>query len=413
MRIKILAVVTLCLFAAGAALAQEEIEGAGTTNYVSVFTGSHRIGNSRIFQSPSGNIGIGTLGPDSTLNVVNPSNSFTADGLAPYAIHAILTNSTIQFSSAILGEATVADGIASGVIGVTSSVGGGGVIGVANLPTGWTSSYASGTGGFSDSPQGRGVFGVNTVTASAGGAGVRGFASATTGPVYGVIGSVESSPVNPDAVGIQASGFNAFRALSQTCQSPPNDLVCTPLAGTAGLFGVGTGGNILVGLAGNPGIAVFRVDSNGTVHANGGFQPFGADFAESVAVKGVADQYAPGDLLVIDPSGQRRLSLSQTPYSTLVAGIYSTQPGVLASQHRVLEALPKNEVPLAVVGIVPCRVTAENGPIVAGDLLVTSSVPGHAMKGTDRSKMLGAVVGKALEPLEEGKGVIQVLVTLQ
>ena len=49
----------------------------------------------------------------------------------------------------------------------------------------------------------------------------------------------------------------------------------------------------------------------------------------------------------------------------------------------------------------------------AGDLLVTSSTPGHAMKGTDRSRMLGAVVGKALEPLAAGKGVIQVLVTLQ
>jgi hypothetical protein len=35
------------------------------------------------------------------------------------------------------------------------------------------------------------------------------------------------------------------------------------------------------------------------------------------------------------------------------------------------------------------------------------------MKGTDRARMLGAVVGKALEPLSEGKGTIQVLVTLQ
>jgi hypothetical protein len=46
-------------------------------------------------------------------------------------------------------------------------------------------------------------------------------------------------------------------------------------------------------------------------------------------------------------------------------------------------------------------------------MLVASSTPGHAMKGTDRSKVLGAVVGKALEPLREGKGVVQVLVTLQ
>lgn len=68
---------------------------------------------------------------------------------------------------------------------------------------------------------------------------------------------------------------------------------------------------------------------------------------------------------------------------------------------------------MAVVGIVPCKVSTENGEIQVGDLLVASSTPGYAMKGTDRSKMLGAVVGKALEPLHEGKGVVQVLVTLQ
>ena len=61
----------------------------------------------------------------------------------------------------------------------------------------------------------------------------------------------------------------------------------------------------------------------------------------------------------------------------------------------------------------PRKVTAENGAVMLGDLLVTSSTPGQAMKGTDRSRMLGAVVGKALQPLEKGVGVIQVLVTLQ
>lgn len=46
-------------------------------------------------------------------------------------------------------------------------------------------------------------------------------------------------------------------------------------------------------------------------------------------------------------------------------------------------------------------------------MLVTSSRPGHAMEGTDRRRMSGAVAGKALEPLSEKSGVIQVLVTLQ
>jgi hypothetical protein len=63
--------------------------------------------------------------------------------------------------------------------------------------------------------------------------------------------------------------------------------------------------------------------------------------------------------------------------------------------------------------VVPCKVTAENGAITAGDLLVTSGREGYAMKGTDRKRMVGAVVGKALEPLSRGSGVIEVLVTLQ
>ena len=82
---------------------------------------------------------------------------------------------------------------------------------------------------------------------------------------------------------------------------------------------------------------------------------------------------------------------------------------MLASPHSIDDKL-EGEVPLAVVGIVPCKVTSENVAIHAGDLLVTSSRPGYAMKGTDRKRMLGAVVGKALEPLPKGAGEIQVLV---
>jgi hypothetical protein len=100
-----------------------------------------------------------------------------------------------------------------------------------------------------------------------------------------------------------------------------------------------------------------------------------------------------------------------------VAGIASTKPGVLASPHNSTTSAGQKaieaEVPLAVVGIVLCRVSAENGPIHAGDLLVTSSIAGYAMKGTDRARMLGAVVGKAMQPMQSGKGIIEVLVTLQ
>jgi len=68
---------------------------------------------------------------------------------------------------------------------------------------------------------------------------------------------------------------------------------------------------------------------------------------------------------------------------------------------------------MAMIGIVPTKVSAENGPIKRGDLLVTSSIRGYAMKGTDRSRMLGAVIGKSLGNLDAGTGVVEALITLQ
>jgi hypothetical protein len=173
-----------------------------------------------------------------------------------------------------------------------------------------------------------------------------------------------------------------------------------------------SGGNLYLGMTNT--VHKFRVDTNGVAYANGGFQSSGADFAESFAVRGKRSEYEPGDVLQIDTKAPRHLALSHHAYATLVAGIYSTKPGLLASPHTIDDPATKlTEVPLAVIGVVPCKVSTENGPIRTGDLLVTSSRPGYAMRGTDRSRMLGAVVGKALEPLAKGIGLIQVLVTLQ
>jgi hypothetical protein len=64
------------------------------------------------------------------------------------------------------------------------------------------------------------------------------------------------------------------------------------------------------------------------------------------------------------------------------------------------------------VGVVPVKASAENGPIHPGDLLAASSIPGHAMKA-DPNPAVGTVIGKALEGLDEGTGVIRMLVMLQ
>jgi hypothetical protein len=173
-----------------------------------------------------------------------------------------------------------------------------------------------------------------------------------------------------------------------------------------------SGGNLYLGMTNT--VHKFRVDTNGVAYADGGFVASGADFAESVAVRGTRSEYEPGDVLEIDANADRHLALAHHPYATLVAGIYSTKPGVLATPHNIDDPSAKStEVPLAMVGIVPCKVTAENGAIARGDLLVASSRPGYAMKGTDRSRLVGAVVGKALQPLAAGTGTIEVLITLQ
>jgi hypothetical protein len=256
-----------------------------------------------------------------------------------------------------------------------------------------TTGSGVGVMGTTASPSANAVLGNNPSIIGGGGGGVMGLtSSADFGFSYAVRGT--ASATTGSALAIFAETF-----------SPD---------GAAGYFLNRGGGNIIVGHTGiNDTLSVFRVDSTGRVFADGGFQPNGADFAESMAVTGDRSKYAAGDLLVIDPTATHHVALARQPYSTLVAGIYSTKPGLLGATRGVDESAPQDEVPLALIGIVPCKVTAENGPIHVGDLLVTSSTPGHAMKGTDRSNMLGAVVGKALEPLLQGTGVIQVLVTLQ
>ena len=57
------------------------------------------------------------------------------------------------------------------------------------------------------------------------------------------------------------------------------------------------------------------------------------------------------------------------------------------------------------------KVDATYGAIQAGDLLTTSPTPGYAMKATN--PQIGTILGKALEPLEDGQGLIKVFITLQ
>lgn len=156
-----------------------------------------------------------------------------------------------------------------------------------------------------------------------------------------------------------------------------------------------------------------RFDWSGKGFFNGGTQVGGADFAESVDVTEASESFEPGDVMAIDPNATRRFTRSDEAYSTRVAGVYSTRPGVLATTHLMDAEELKSQVPLAVIGIVPTKVTTENGPIRPGDLLVSSSRPGYAMRAGKRRDTAGMLIGKALGSLDKGEGKVEVLLTLR
>ncbi len=187
------------------------------------------------------------------------------------------------------------------------------------------------------------------------------------------------------------------------------------VSGTA-IRGRSDHGNLIELHDGSPSNQRFRVTNAGHVYADGNYYGAGgvfagsADFSEMV-LPGEPD-LMPGDVLAIDSDG--RMVRSREPYETTVAGIYSTEPGFVAGSRFDEDGNPlePEAIPLALVGIVPVNVSAENGAIQPGDLLVASSTPGHAM-GAGANPPVGTVLGKALEPFDSGTGVILVLVTLQ
>ena len=211
--------------------------------------------------------------------------------------------------------------------------------------------------------------------------------------------------------------------------------------------------------------AVFRVTQGGDVYADRAYfcglssgcfnSGSGADIAEAIRV---SEPVTPGDLVELDPQRPGYYRKARGPYSRLAAGVVSTRPGITMgkAERRPLRALRINlslsavnhlsaelsmgmslgslggnpppqitlqwtvggvlaqleldEPLLALIGVVPVKATAENGPIRPGDLLVSSSTPGYVMRCGIPAECKGAIVGKALEPLEEGTGMIEMLV---
>jgi hypothetical protein len=119
----------------------------------------------------------------------------------------------------------------------------------------------------------------------------------------------------------------------------------------------------------------------------------------------------PGTVMMIDADG--KLRPAREAYDSRLAGVISGAGGYKPAMVLDRQADSTGRAPLALMGKVFAKVDASHGPIAAGDLLTSSATPGHAMAVRDVARAAGAVLGKALRPLQRGQGLIPVLVNPQ
>lgn len=256
--------------------------------------------------------------------------------------------------------------------------------------------------GVCHNPNGGGVFGTN----DNGGFGVIGVTQSGNG--------VDGSSQSGNGVQGKSSSGRGLAGFSDTWQgvfgySKSQAGVVGESDGFDGVFGVSHNPNA-AGVSGhNPGgLAGFF---NGNVTVTGDLMLAGADCAEHFDIAPI-EGTIPGMVMCIDAQG--RLAPSHREYDKCVAGVVSGagrfRPAICLDRQHPDET---SRLPIALIGKVYCFVDATEVAIEIGDLMTTSSTPGHAMKAVDPMRSFGAVIGKALAPLASTKGLIPILVALQ
>jgi hypothetical protein len=296
-----------------------------------------------------------------------------------------------------------------------NSANGNGVVGSSDSNDGMFGTSRTGNGVRGLSVNGHGVYGQSSVAVGVFGKssqfeGVRGESSATYSG--GVVGYNLNTGVgvygqSDRGIGVQARSVNGTGVDGGSTNGIGVYGISQGANGFGGFFR-NTGGGIALNVEGRTRTGVLEITG-------------GADFAENFDIS-VAETTAlatttkveAGMVVSIDPANPGKLQLSARSYDRRVAGIISgaggVKPGMMMSQAGTLA---DGQHPVALTGRVYCWVDASQGAIEPGDLLTSSATPGHAMKAVDPAKAQGAIIGKAMTGLKEGKGLVLVLVTLQ
>lgn len=177
------------------------------------------------------------------------------------------------------------------------------------------------------------------------------------------------------------------------------------------LGGNGANGDVMLFSAAAPNPRDHETASIWLSSKNGDIVLQNGDCAEDFDLVEELEDPEPGTVLVVTESG--KLAPSETPYDQRVCGVVAgagdARPGIILGRR----ATTAHRTPVALLGRVFCKADAQEGPIQIGSLLTTGTTKGHAMRAHDRDLSFGAVLGKALAPLDRGQRLIPVLVALQ
>jgi len=317
----------------------------------------------------SGNVGVGTATPGAKIGIASAATetAVVASAQQGIAIHATAQNNTGLFATSTSGM---------------------GVDARSNSGIGVHAESQTNTGLFTTSSSGMGVDARSNSSI-----GVQAISQTNT-----ALFAISTSGLGIDARSTQSI---AIRATAMT----DTGVFATSNSGR-GVDGRSTTG---VGIFGEGG--QYAGYFHGDLMVTGDVLLSGADCAEHFDV--VPEERLPGagTVVVIDKDGQ--LKESCEAYDRKVAGVVSG-----AGEYRHAIVLDKKtsdqaRVPVALVGKVYCKVDARQEAICVGDLLTSSSTPGHAMKASEPNRSFGAILGKALKPISGKLGLIPVLVTLQ
>ena len=406
-----------------------------TSNYPAVYANTAGLGSALYGQTSTGISAVygqrdgTTNGNAGAFKITNAANTWPSLYAETNGGGVAINGYTTGTQAAGYFQINNASNIYSAVAGTTNGIGTAGDFRITNASSSAATLFATtnGTGSTGFLTNTNAANNLSTLNIATNGTGP-GIYSATTGtgaggsfvvsnPSSGNFALTASSNGTGASFTAQATGTGGAAYFLNGASSATNVVNATTNGTGTVLYVNHTGASGNLALFQSGGVSKARIDKLGVGYFNGGTVNSGADVAEMFDIEGSRDSYEPGDVMVISESTDRTMEKSNEANSTKVAGVYATKPGVTLTETGIDENTD-HMVPLGVIGVIPTKVCGENGAIKRGDLLVTASVKGHAMKAISKNGdgvfPSGAILGKALENFDgNGKGLIKVLVNVK